>query len=142
MANLTVTAADVRPLEGAIVRRYSAGDTVYVGDCVYMGTAGAVLQAAAGTSTIGSAIPLGIVVSAPDGGTVAVSGDKVDVVVYGPVAGFSSLTPGSHVWVSATAGKLADGQAGSGYYNYIVGIAEATTTVFVRPCAESIAKQS
>lgn len=141
MADLTVTAADVRPLEGAIVRRYPAGGSVNVGDAIYL-NGGSAVQTAAGTATMGSALFHGIVVSAPNGASVAAAGDSVDVVIFGPVAGFSNMTGGALAWVSKTAGKLADAQAGSGFYNCIAGIAESATVLFVRPMVESIEKQS
>jgi hypothetical protein len=58
------------------------------------------------------------------------SGERVDVVTHGPVAGFSSLTPGGLVFVSDTAGGL---DTATGTKGLVVGVAESASVVFVRP---------
>lgn len=129
MAAITVTAADVRPLSGAVIRRFDAGGTVNMGAPVYLASDGDVEHADA--SAVSTLVPtLGIAVSTPDGGTSASAGERVDVVVFGPVAGFSSLTPGGLVYVSDTAGGL---DTAAGTKDFIVGYAESATTVFVQP---------
>lgn len=128
MADLTVTAADVRPLSGAVVRRFTAGGTVAIGDVVYVASDGDVEQADG--SLVGTTWLVGIAVATPDGGTSAAAGERVDVVMFGPVAGFSSLTPGALGYVSDTAGKVADAV---GTKDAIVGFAESATVLFVRP---------
>ncbi len=141
MADVTVTAADVRPLSGAIVRRFNAGATINMGDLVYIAADGDVEPADADAAT--SAIAVGIAVSTPDGGVSAAAGERVDVVVFGPVAGFSGLTPGGHLFASVNAGKIADAAPGatSGDYVYVVGVAESATTVLVRPFTYTVAAQ-
>jgi len=129
MADLSVTAADVRPLHGAVIRRYTAGGSVDMGAVVYVDSNGAVQEADG--SAIGTAKPtVGIAVATPDGGTSASSGESVDVVVHGPVAGFSSMTPGTIGFVSDTAGAIADS---AGTKAFIVGYAESASVFFVRP---------
>jgi len=144
MSDVTVTAGDVRPLNGAIILRRTAGGSINIGDAVYLNSSGNAVQTAAGTDTIGSALVVGVAVATPDGsgGTVVASGQHVDVVVFGPVAGFSSLAEGSHHWVSANAGKIADARAGTTYFNYIVGVAWDSTTLLVHPDCEALAAQS
>ena len=141
MADITVTPADVRPLPGAVVQRFKAGATLNVGDAVYIAGDGDVEQANADVAA--SAQAIGIVVSAPDGATSASAGDTVDVVVHGPVTGFSGMTPGSLVYASVTAGKVADAApaAGSGDYKWIVGRAISSVTIFVAPFTDDLAAQ-
>jgi len=64
------------------------------------------------------------------GATAIAIGDTVDVVVLGPVTGFSGATAGGFVWGSDVAGKLADA---AGTKSTIAGIMETPTTLFVRP---------
>ena len=144
MADITVTAADVRPLHPFLTARKRCGGSVNVGDSVYINSSGYVQQTSAGTDTIGTATTYGVVVAvnATGGGTVAASGDFCDVVIYGRVTGFSSLTANQLLWVSTSAGRIANDQAGGTYYNFCVGQTEDSTTILVRPCAENIAAQS
>ncbi len=106
MADITVVAANVRPLEGALTRRFEAGGALSVGDAVYINADGEVEEADA--SAVGTAYASGLVVSAPDGKTSAVEGEWVDVLLYGPVVGFSGMTPNDVLYLSNTAGALAD----------------------------------
>ena len=138
MSDVTVTAADVRPLPGAIVRRYDAGDTVTPGQAVYLASDGDVEAADADAEA--SARAIGIAVAGPDGKVSFAAGDRVDVVTHGPVAGFSSLTPGGLMYSSVTAGSLADAAAtASNDYIWVIGYAEAATTVYVSPWTYDIA---
>jgi len=138
MADVTSTAADVRPLPGAIVRRYDAGDTVIAGYAVYLASDGDVEAADADSGTYVRAI--GIAVAGPDGKTTFAANDRLDVVTHGPVAGFSSLTPGGYLFSSTTAGALASAAAtASSDYIWVIGYAEAATTVYVSPWSYDIA---
>ena len=134
MAQIAPTAADVRPLEGAIMRKASAGEALTVGDAVYVSGASGNIPAvskAVGTA-VATANIMGVVVAgAPEknGSTSIASGDVVDVVVFGPVAGFSG-TAGGFVWVSDTAGQIADAV---GTKSTIAGFMETAATLFVRP---------
>lgn len=130
MAAITFTAADVRPLSGAKVRRFDAGGTVGMGKPVYIASDGDV-ELSKGNLVATTLGTIGLAVATPDGGTSASSGERVDVVVYGPVAGFTSLTPGALVFLSdTTAGDMDDTESTAGL---VVGVAESATTVFVRP---------
>jgi len=131
MANVTSTAADIRPLEGAVVRRFDAGGAITVGYAVYLAGDGDV-EVADG-SAVGTTKPaLGVLVGvAPEAAssTAAAAGDAVDVVMSGPVAGFSSLTPGTLLYVSDDAGRIADAV---GTKDCELGIALSADTIFVR----------
>lgn len=131
MANITVTAKNVRPLPGAVSRRFTAGGSIDVGDSVFVASDGDVEQAQAGTASGSVAtFSVGVAVSAPMGGTVAASGDPVDVVLYGPVEGFSGMTPGDVLYQSSTLGKVADA---AGSVSHKVGKAISATVLFVNP---------
>lgn len=131
MANeITVTVANVRPLFGAKVRRLTAGGALAFGDAVYI-DASAELQKCDGTD-LAKALCVGLVV-APQadtmGATSIADGDVCDVVTSGPVTGYSGMTPGLHVWVSDTVGRLS---SAVGTKSCVIGYAESATVVYVR----------
>jgi hypothetical protein len=129
MAVLSITAANVRPLVGAVCRTYTLGGTVDVGDAVYLDSSGNVQRTAAGVA--GTAVLLGIVVSiGTEGATSGASGDPASVCIWGPVTGFASVTAGSVPFLSDTAGKL---DTAAGTVSVKVGVAESAATVLIRP---------
>lgn len=135
MAAITVTAADVRPLQGSITIRAVADEALTVGDLVYVdaytGNIPGVKKTVA--TAIATSIVLGMVVAgAPEknGSTSVASGDIVDVAVLGPVTGFSGATAGGFVWASDTAGVAADAV---GTKSAPVGFMLTPTTLFIRP---------
>lgn len=132
MAAITNTDANIRPLEGAITRRGTAGGSMNVGDAVYLDGANGWKQADADAEA--SAQARGVVVAGPQGATAIVSGDRIDICVYGPVEGFASMTPGAVIYNSVTAGAL-DQTASviAGDYPFVVGYAESASVVFVDP---------
>ena len=130
--------ADVRPLPGALCRRFDCGGTVLAGYPVYLDTDGDVNAADAVTFTHDAVI--GIAVADSDGGTAFADGDRIDVCVGGPLAGFSSLGEGSFIYTSANPGSLATANAGSGNYKFIVGQAHASTIIFVRPFTDNLSQ--
>jgi hypothetical protein len=103
MADLTVTPADVRPLNGAITRKAIANEAMDVGDAVYIDGSSGILPTIKQilSAVLATGNMWGIVVSgdpAKNGSTSIEVGDVVDVVVSGPVAGFSGATAGGFVW--------------------------------------------
>lgn len=134
MADISITAAQVRPLNGAIVRRFTAGAAVSVGDAVYVHTDGTVKRADADDGTQVQA--RGVVVSVGvAGASSAAAGEAVDVVTHGALAlGTSGLTDGAAVYVSTTAGKLDQtAPAASGDFKYVIGWAESDSVLYVQP---------
>ncbi len=129
MADLTVTAARVRPLDGAVCRPYDLGDSVNVGDSVYVASDGDVEQSD-GNVNAARAAGVGLVVAIQGGKSSGVAGDRATVCLFGPVAGFSGMTPGKNGYVSNTAGKLADA---AGTFSRIMGFAESAEVFFVHP---------
>ena len=115
------TAANIEPKEGAIVRRFTAGTTIAAGEIVSMQSDGYVDPS---DSTGAAQMIVGISIKA------GVVGDRVDVVVYGPVACVTGATPGAAVYDSTTAGEPLETTAGN---QKQVGFAESATVIFVRP---------
>ena len=116
------TAELIKPLEGAIVRRYTAGATIAAGEIVVMMADGYVDPA--NTAAWTGSVVLGIALAA------AVSGDPVDVVVFGPVVCLTDGTPANLVYASDTAGEPSESV---GTKDVLVGITESATILFVRP---------
>jgi hypothetical protein len=131
MANITVSAKNIRPLPGAVTRRFTAGGSINVGDTAYIASDGDVERAQAGTAAGSVAsFSVGLVVSAPMGGTIAAAGEPVDLVMYGPVDGASGMTPGDMLYQSSTAGKMEDAP---GSVSHKFARALSATVVFVNP---------
>jgi hypothetical protein len=133
MGAITITsAAKVRPLNGAITRRGTAGATLTPGQAVYLDGANGWKLADADAQA--SAQARGVVVSDGYGSVSFASGQVVDIVVLGPVEGYASMTPGGPVYVSPTAGALDQTLSSTAAdYNFIIGWAEQATVLFVLP---------
>jgi len=137
MANeVTVTVANVRPLRGAIIRRAIAGEALAFGDAVYVSSYSGdmpVVSKADGSAVDALLVVYGVVVAPQSdsaGATSVAISTACDVVVQGPVTGYSSMTSGAHIWVSDTVGRLS---TVVGTKSCIVGVAETPSTVYVRP---------
>jgi hypothetical protein len=121
MAAITKKAhADTRPLEGAIVRRITLGATTTAPAPVTLQSDGK------WDPTNTAAAQLTVAVAIQSGG----DGDRVDAVVFGPMAAFTGATPGGLVYGSNTAGAFDDA---AGTKSTIVGYAESAEILFVRP---------
>jgi hypothetical protein len=116
------TAANIKPLEGAIVRRFTAGATIAAGEIVSMMADGYVDPA--NTSNFTGSMVVGIALDA------ATSGDRVDVVVFGPVKCITGGTPAAFVYASDTAGEPSESV---GTKDVAIGFNESATVLFVRP---------
>lgn len=133
MSDITLVATQVRPLLGAITRMFDAGEAMTVGDVVRVSTSGTVVKGDASTAP-GAKGQLGIVVAganAHSSGTIA-SGERVTVVVFGPVFLGSTVTldeTKTH-YLSDTAGKIADA---AGTVTRAIGNAESNTVFFFNP---------
>lgn len=131
MASITVTAANVRAMNGSIVRRYTAAEALAPGQPVYLSASKTVTRADG--SAVATLIPfLGIVVGDQDGNTTIPSGAEVDVCVFGPVTGISGATAGALVYVSDTVGEITEA-AGEATKDMVVGFVEQATVLFIRP---------
>lgn len=136
MANeVSCTTADVRPLRGAIIRRAVAAEALSFGQVVYVSSYSGDLPAVskATGAAVATGNPFGIVIapSTALAGTSVASGEACDVVVFGPVTGYSGMTSGNTIWVSSdTAGA---NSKVVGTHSGVVGLAETPATIFVRP---------
>ena len=127
IANATVIST-IKPLEGAVVRRYTAGAAITPGDVVCMSADGFIDPAdsdALATNTV-----VGIALAPRNQGTAYAAGDIVDVVVFGPVVCVTGGAPGAYAYTSATAGVMAET---AGTKSLIIGFVESATVIFVRP---------
>lgn len=131
MANISYTAAEIRALteNGARVRPYTAGGTVTVGQAVYIATDGDVEAADANAGTPAEQV-IGIAVESYDGETSIAAGNPVSVCVFGPVSGFSGMTPGDVIYLSNDVGRVADA---AGAFSRVVGHAERAGVLWVNP---------
>lgn len=138
MANeITATAADVRPLSGALIRRAIASEALAFGDVVYISSysgAQPVVTKASGNA-VATANPFGVVVGGSLGNTSVAANEACDIVVLGAVAGYASMTAGNTIWVSNTTGSLS---SVVGTKSGVVGVAESPTVVFVRPSLHTV----
>jgi hypothetical protein len=131
MANLTKTPKQIAPLAGSRVVTHTLGGAADVGDSVYIAADGDVEVSNGSAAATAEAIGLivGIEGSVPYD-TALVAGQRVTVCVFGPVGGFSGLTPGANGWVSDDAGELEDAE---GTVTFPMGYAQSTTVFFVQP---------
>lgn len=116
------TAELIKPLEGATVRRFTAGATIAAGEIVALMADGYVDPA--DTSAFTGAVVMGIALQA------AAAGGRVDVVTHGPVVCLLDGTPANLVYASDTAGEPSESV---GTKDVLVGITESATVLFVRP---------
>lgn len=127
------TVANIKPLDGAIVRRFTAGAAIEPGELVCMQSDG-YIDPAIGTS-VAAAQTLGVALTPRNQGTAYAAGDVVDVVTFGPVKCMTGATVGALIYVTDTAGELGES---AGTKATIAGIAESATVLFVRPQASAL----
>lgn len=116
------TAELIKPLDGAVVRRFTAGTTIAAGEIVALMADGYVDPA--DTSAFTGAVVMGIALQA------TAAGGRVDVVTHGPVVCLLDGTPANLVYASDTAGEPSETV---GTKDVLVGITESATVLFVRP---------
>lgn len=114
----------IKPLEGAIVRRYTAGSTIEAGELVAMASDGAIDPADASDTTLANVCGIAL---GPDDWA---AGNRVDVVVFGPVLCMSGATVGALIFLSDTAGEFAETP---GTVTRIVGRGESANVLFIHP---------
>ena len=114
----------VKPLEGAIIRRLTAGSTIEAGEIIAMASDGAIDPADASSITLG--MGLGIACGPTD----YAAGERVPVVVLGPILCLTGATIGDVVYVSDVAGEP---EHTAGTETEIIGMPESATVLFVHP---------
>jgi hypothetical protein len=131
MSDITVTSAQVSLQKGANTRSYDAGASCTVGYAGYIDSDGDVQHSQSDT-TEEAARGVGIIVGSYDGETSITSGNRLSLCTFGEVNGFSGMTPGAPVYVSANAGRITHTAPTSGYARAL-GYAKTATTLFVNP---------
>ena len=116
------TAANIKPLSGAIVRRYTSGDAIAAGEIVSLQSDGYVDPS---NSTSAADEAIGVAIQAA-----AAAGEVIDVVVLGPVKCLTGAEEGDTVFNSTTAGEPTQTDSGN---VTAVGYAESATVLFVLP---------
>ena len=114
----------IKPLKGALWRPYTAGAAVTAGAPVAIDSSGYVQHADGNGSDPVADMVLGVAIQAA-----TAAGERIDVVIYGPIECMTGATPGSYVYISDTV-ALPDHTSTS---NGLIGIAESATILFVRP---------
>jgi len=117
------TAANVKPLQGAIIRRYTAAAAIDAGMAVYLSANDTVTKCDG--NAVASTLPF-VGIALQDVAT----GDRVDVVVFGPVNSVTGGTAGSLLYLSDTAGEVAES---AGTKQFQIGFVENATVIFVSP---------
>ena len=115
------TASLIKPLEGAKVRRFTAGATVAAGELVSMQSDGKVDPS---DTTSAAVVNAGVAVGAGSDGTV------IDVVIHGPIECMTGATIGAIIHATDTAGEPGES---AGTNAGIAGWAESATVLFVNP---------
>lgn len=116
------TAANIKPLEGALIDRFTAGAAIAAGELVAMSSDGFIDPC---DSTGAKSLVLGVAVQAA-----SAAGERIDVVTHGRVKCLTGATPGAVVYNSTTAGEPLETTAGN---QTIAGIAVSAEILFVRP---------
>jgi len=114
------TAANIKPLRGAMIRRHTSGAAVAAGEIVSLQSDGFVDPSNMGS---GADEAIGIAVQAA-----SAAAEIIDVVAFGPVKCLTGATPGKTVFNSATAGEPTETDASN---ETAIGYAESTTVLFV-----------
>ena len=115
------TAANIKPLNGAIIRKVTLGATVSAGELITQQTDDTYWD-----PTDTSAAQLTVAVALQSG----VSGDVIPAVTHGPVKCLTGATAGSLVYGSDTAGEPSES---AGTKSTIVGRSESATVLYVQP---------
>lgn len=120
---LETVAELIKPLDGAIVRRYTAGSAITAGMPVAMASDGYVDPADGSDTTLSFALGMAIQ-------SAAAAGDRIDVVVHGAMKVLTGATPGVLLFVSDTAGSIG---TTAGTKSTVLGVCESATVLFVKP---------
>lgn len=116
------TAELIKPLEGSIVVRFTAGAAIAAGELVSMSSDGYVDPS---DCTSAKNYVLGVAINAT-----SAAGQGVDVVVFGPVVCLTGATAGGLQYNSTTAGEPLETVTGN---QTVAGIALSATVLHVNP---------
>ena len=121
-ATRDTTAKHIKPLGGAIIRRHTSGAAVAAGECVTLKDDGYVDPC---NTTSAAQESIGIAIEAA-----SAAGEKIDIVVVGPVYCMTTATVGATVFNTTTAGEFSETAGGN---NTALGYAESAYVLFVQP---------
>lgn len=135
MADISATPKSVDTPNAFVSVRGVLGEACEPGDVVYLDGANGWKKALADGAAPATAKARGVVVSDQYGSITFAAGQTVDIVTEGKVSGFSGLTPGGNVYVSAaTAGAMDQtAPATAGNIPFVMGWAESVDVVYVNP---------
>lgn len=128
MADLTITAANVLALPGAITLRRLAGATIAAGQAVYLDAADNKWKLADSNGASAAVrTPGGIALNG------ASDGQPLTVLTDGPITIGAAVTPGVAYYLSDTPGGICPvADLGAGEYPTIIGIATSATALNVK----------
>ena len=133
MADITVTPKDVLlPNETEVVKiRGVLGAEAAPGAPMYLDGANGWKPADADAAASGQARGI---LAAVQGSLLGAIGDRCDILCFGRIGGFASMTPGAAVFVSVTAGRLDQtAPAAGGDFVFAIGWAESASVIFIHP---------
>ncbi len=137
MGNISLTVANIRPLQPALVTQGKAGAAISaaVGKVVSRDANGDWVEALA-TTAANAHGQLGIIVATGrhESSGDALSGEAVSVLLEGRVFGFESLDPDNYYYLSDTAGKVSDTV---GTIHRFLAYAEDSTVLYFAPEVEA-----
>ena len=142
MEDISKTDASINPLVKSIVKPFACGEVVDVGEAVYLASDNTIMLSDADAADTAQAIGIVVAIGAY-GALNSVIGDMCDVCLYGPVTGYSGMTPGLEVFASTNPGAIEEGApaGSSGDFVWSIGFAMSASTIFVRPYTWDIAAQ-
>lgn len=138
MADISFTAANIRPLLGSVTKPVQCGEAVGVGKPVYIKSDGKAWLADAAALVSAQARGVCVAVSGY-GKLVSVADDMIDVTFFGPIAGYTSLTPGQDLYASATAGNIEAAIPAATNYKWVIASALSAGVIFVSPYTDDVA---
>lgn len=134
---LTPTAAHASAdhQQGAVTANFAAGAAMDVLNAVYVDGSGNLQEADANGASEAIARAIGVIVAPSNmyGETAIPSGARCTVCTFGPVYGFSGMTPGATVYVGTTPGSLTQTPPVSPAYQFAIGYALADDILFINP---------
>lgn len=124
MADLTITAANVKPLTGATLQTVTYGETIDQGESVYLSANKYYKADADASEAAAAAVAIAITPGVADGVGVIATRGSINVG--------ATLTQGEIYVVSGNAGGIApEGDLASGDYVTIIGIARSSSELYI-----------
>lgn len=119
--------------KGSIINPYVLSEAATMLQAVYKKSDGTIALASSDVDEA-SAEAFGIIcgVSNQYGETSVPAGATVSVCEWGPLYGFTGMTPGARAWVGSTPGEVVD-TAPAGEYQYCLGESRSAIEFFVHP---------